>query len=191
MDNRQMAVEILRYPILILSICLALLILKRCAGYEISKLGPHGAEFSQQAQVTERAVSEIEARLNGIEVRVAELHAQLNAESSSRVFKLQEEIEKVEVAAVAGAQTVPDSLRHLTVVRGPGDSSPGPHSRPGSALPRALKKTSGRRQPPRASGVEPGAKQNEAPVIGRIPLAACPATPGIEAPHTDAGLLSF
>lgn len=112
MENRQIVIELLKYPILVLTIVLSLLTLKHCAGLQfgvLTKVGPGGAEFAQQTQATENAVSELEARLNETQVRLAALEMQSKPSTA--------ETRRVETEADSAAQIVSDATAQIAVLR--------------------------------------------------------------------------
>ena len=97
-------VELLKYPVLVFSVVIALVILKHFLGLEfgvVTEVGTQGVKFAEQSQATLEALADLEARVNESLVRLQAVESQLQTPA--------EETKRVESAAFLAAQSVSDA----------------------------------------------------------------------------------
>ena len=93
--------QLLKYPILVVSIILGLLAAKFLLGIRFERLteiGPHGIKFAEQAQATAGAISDLEGRLNEALLEIEFLKERIGqpveqtAEQQSQLFVAKQRI---------------------------------------------------------------------------------------------------
>lgn len=100
--------DLLRYPVLALSIVLAVIALKHFLGLEfgpVTELGTQGVKFAEQSKATLEAIAELEANLNEAMVRIEAIEKEDGKSVTAS--------NQVEREAASAAQTVSDTTAQL------------------------------------------------------------------------------
>jgi hypothetical protein len=108
-EKRLLSADLLKYPIIIFSILLALIVLKFVLGLElgaVTELSTEGVKFAEQSRSTVTALAELEARLEELAQRTEVLEESAQTGSSTRSSPLPE--------AYAASETVSDATAEVS-----------------------------------------------------------------------------
>ena len=107
-DTRKAVLELLKYPILVFSILVAIIILKVSLGLEfgpVTEVGSQGVKFAEQGKATLEALAELEAKVNEAAVRLEALENPGDEREDSRA--------QVQSKAFSASQTVSDATAQV------------------------------------------------------------------------------
>jgi hypothetical protein len=105
-------VELLKYPVLVLSILVALVALKFILGFEfgfVTEVSTQGIKFAEQSQATLEALAQLEVRVSESEVRIGAVEENLQAPAA--------EVKRVESKVDMAAQRVSDATAKIAHLR--------------------------------------------------------------------------
>ena len=108
-EKPTVAVELLKYPVMIFTIVLALIIMKFLFGLEfgvVTELSTEGVKFSEQSKATVSALAELEARVEELNLRAEALEKQTPTSAVAET--------RVRSEAFSLAQTVSDATAKVS-----------------------------------------------------------------------------
>ena len=111
-ERQSTAVELLKYPVLVIAIVVGIWVLKALVGVEfgvVTEVSTQGVKFERASKATETALADLEGRVNEAAVRIEALEA--------RGKPTVAEAKKVESEAFTAAQTVSDATAEIARLR--------------------------------------------------------------------------